>query len=328
MNLIALELAQERGAALVEKRLMESSTAVVIPDDVASNTIFDMVPLDSMFVAPYGRPFSQRKVDGLLKNWFLPSVGVLYLSFRYDSNNYALLDGQHRKVAAEQKGITKLPARIYIDLSYEQEADLYVRFATVNKQTALDRFRARIEAKEEHATTIRAIVRSHSDMDIATTSAPEPNMINAVDTLERVYNQYGAKALGESCLLIQSAWGNQSRAWGATIIRGMAMFWIRYHEVCKYKELIERLSCISPEQVLAKANAKRAALSSAESQSAVGLVLVDLYNDRRRSGRLPEWKRMVYGEKGKETARASMQTANAALKAKRAKQVSSSLVDQ
>lgn len=282
----------------------------LVPSDVATSTMFDWIAIDDMFVAPYGRPFSQKKVDGLRKRWDSNALGVLYVSYRHESNNYALLDGQHRKVAAEQEGLSKLPCRIYIDLTYEEEALLYVRFATVNKQNAVDRFRARLEAKDLIASEIRTIVTTSCEMDISMVSKGEPGKINAVDALERIYHQYGAQALRETCVLISATWDVQSRAWIAPMLRGVASFWVRYHEVCKYKTLVEKLQCVSPEQVIAKSSLKKAALSQAESESAVGRVLADIYNANMRAGKLPDWKVIALSDAEKARRSKAAKTGN------------------
>lgn len=271
---------------------------VLIPDEVKSQTLFDYVPLNKMFTAAYCRPFSQKKVDALRRNFDLNAIGVLYLSYRSSEDNYAIIDGHHRKVTAEQEGYTTLPARIYIDLTYEQEASLYVKFATVNKQTALDRFKARIEAKEPKALEIQSIVEEYGSMKIGPNFGSLTGYCQAAYTLEKVYNLHGAQALQEVCTLLRASYQDQQRAWSAPVLEGTAMFWTRYHTHPRlmYKRLVERLQLITPEQLIAKAVSIKATIKQADALSAVGRAIVLQYNAGLRGYQLPDWQAQVIGE--------------------------------
>jgi len=145
------------------RTLAANGTAQAEAVSFQRQTRFAWVPLGAMFSAPYERPLSQPKVDRILKAWDLRAVGVLYLSERVtpgsEDHAFAILDGRHRQAAAEQHGVASLPALIYQGLTYADEATLYVAFATVNRQTALDRFRARVEAGDP-TVSIDLLVRS------------------------------------------------------------------------------------------------------------------------------------------------------------------------
>lgn len=293
------------GAARERLNRRERLDVVAVPTDVRESTLFDWVPVDRMFVAPYGRPFSQKKVDGLLLNFDFAALGVLYLSFRSEEDNYAILDGQHRMVAAMQKGHTELPSRIYIDLSYEQEAALYVRFATVNRQTALDRFRARLEAKEPVALHIEGIIREHGGLEIAASSKGREGFFCAVDQAEKTLRRDGADGLIDVCRILRAAWETAPRAWTASMITGVAGFWIRYrrNKELRYDRLVSVLQLRTPESVLARA----AMIASTDRRSnvsgSIGMAILHLYNDGIRSHRLPGWAAMVYGDETREERR-------------------------
>src|SRR5678816_2340750 len=134
-------------------------TATMTQQELDSKTIYEIVPTSKMFVASYGRPLSVAKVQRIARAFDERAIGTVYLSLR-NNGEYAILDGQHRVAAANLKGIYELPARVFIDLSYEDEAALYVKFATVNKQTSLDRWRARVIAKEPKVQDITDLLQS------------------------------------------------------------------------------------------------------------------------------------------------------------------------
>lgn len=284
-----------------------ANPAHIVPKDLREQTLFDWVAVEKMFIAPYGRVFSQTKVNGLRKSFDFNAVGVLYLSFRDKEDMYAVLDGQHRKVAAEQEGYTMLPARIFLDLTYEQEAGLYVRFATVNKQMAVDRMRARLEARDPKALAIRAIVQERGmDVACALADSSKPRFIAAVYELEKVYDQHGGELLTEVCRTLQAAWDDQSRAWSCYLLSGTAAFLARYHgnPLFRYERLITRMRLLSPETILARAtmNSKTLQLSKG---ALVGMALLEIYNDGLRSGKLPAWQSFVISAAGLENLRIS-----------------------
>src|SRR4030095_16437700 len=160
-------------------------------------TRYEWVPLLSTFAAPYERPLSPSKVERLVTEWNLPAAGVLYLAERRDRPanepvRYPILDGRHRIAAAQRKGYERLPALIYQGLSYQEEARLYVAFATVNRQTSMDRYRARLEGGDEVALQIQRLARDVGHVMIGIQySIGSPGFLNAVFTCERILTQWG-----------------------------------------------------------------------------------------------------------------------------------------
>lgn len=264
-------------------------------------TTYAWVPLGSMFAAPYERPLSEAKVEHLLAHWDPRAVGVLYLAERVaelsDIRSYAILDGRHRKEAAARQGFSVLPALIYTGLSYEDEAALYVLFATVHQQTALDRFRARLEAGDPVATRIQTIAQDVAGLALPlTTGVGSPGYLNCVNTLERLYTHFGAALLIETCRTLREVWANQQRAWNASMVNGMTHFLARYQDHADFDRarLVTQLRLMTPETIYAEANLRTHLLRHADVRSAVGLAILDQYNAGLRAKKLPDWQTRVY----------------------------------
>lgn len=106
---------------------------------------------------------SKRLIEKIAREWDWRLCAPLTVSFRADEDGamaYFVIDGQHRLAAAEmRRDIPELPCIISQFESYEAEA---LAFVNINKDrksvTALDRFHARVAAKEELALAIKAIV--------------------------------------------------------------------------------------------------------------------------------------------------------------------------
>ena len=118
---------------------------------------FGWVPIDQCFVDAYGRPEKPGRVASVLKDFDEDGLGVIIVSARPDGR-YAVIDGNHRVLAAQKMGLTHIEASIRYGYTYEYEADLYGKFANVAKQTAGDQFRALVEKRDPDALDIKAIV--------------------------------------------------------------------------------------------------------------------------------------------------------------------------
>lgn len=280
-----------------------SATAQTV-DAWHDQTSFAWIPLSATFAAPYERPISQTKLARILNEWDLRAVGMIYLAERKsriasEPVSYAILDGRHRVAAAIQQAIDVLPALVYHGLSYQDEALLYVRFATVSRQTALDRFRARIEGEEPRALEIAAIVRDEAGLGIHVQSAAgEPGYFNAVATAELVYEELGAATLRASMRVLHAAWQDQQRAWIGQMVSGMAHFLARYQDVPRYDvaRLVTQLSLRTPEQLIARAHVLASTLrSGSDARSTLGQAIREVYNDGLRgANQLPDWQSRVY----------------------------------
>lgn len=258
------------------------------------DTIFDIVPTDKMFVGSYGRPLMISKVQQLARTFDPNAIGTIYLSLRRDGQ-FAILDGQHRIAASRLKGLVELPARVFIDLTYEQEAALYVKFATVNKQTSLDKFRARIEAKESLAVDIQDLLAQHNLF--VSYGGQVDHGIQAIGTIEALYKKYGRAVIRDTINTIYSTWQGHERAYTGPILNGLTMFLQRYRESEQPKldrrRLHDKLKQLTPESLLAKSSQLKGVLSQTESNATVGMVILYEYNHGLKLHRLPDWTNRV-----------------------------------
>lgn len=266
-----------------------------------TRTQFQWVPTSQMRAAPYARPISPTKVQGLRRAWDIRAVGTLYLAHAPatagEPETYNILDGSHRKAAAEAEGFFTLPALVYTGLSYPEEAQLYVQFATVNRQTALDRFRARLQAHDQQALEIEGIIRDEAKLELPLRYVVgAPGYLNAVYTVEMIYRQFGADLLRAVCATIRAAWRGAPRAWTDRLLLGLSMFFVRYREHPHFhvERLVTQLMLTTPEALSARAALIAAGHRRFEMRAALGIAVLDLYNEGLRSERLPDWATRAY----------------------------------
>lgn len=124
---------------------------------------FLMIPKTELEVdSAYQRNrINQRRVDTLTRSWDWIACGCLVVALR-DDNKWFVMDGQHRKLAADQRcDIHELPCLVFETKSRREEA---VSFLAINQCRlsigSLDRYRAALLAGDKTASAVEAMLRS------------------------------------------------------------------------------------------------------------------------------------------------------------------------
>jgi hypothetical protein len=124
---------------------------------------FLMIPKTELEVDPaYQRNrINQRRVDALTRTWDWIACGCLIVALR-DDNKWFVMDGQHRKLAADQRSdIRELPCLVFETTHRREEA---LGFLAINQGRvgvgSLDRYRAQLLSGDTIATAVEAMLRS------------------------------------------------------------------------------------------------------------------------------------------------------------------------
>jgi hypothetical protein len=252
-------------------------------------TLPDVAPIAKTFVDDrYARPIHEPLVRKLLREWDERALGTIMLSLRPDGW-FAIIDGQHRIEAAKRMHMTELPARIYIDLTVEEEARLYRLFAVRKQQSTMDRFRAGIVEGDPGLLRIRRIVEALG-MRVQSGHYGEGSLA-AVGTLARVYARYGPDMLDLVLRTLYAAFGRDSRAYSHAMLNGLAAFIVRYEEHCDWVRLVRRMKEEGLQEINQRLFAiKRAFRNPGSSDPIVGQIIVDIYNKHLTANRLMPWE--------------------------------------
>ena len=102
---------------------------------------------------------NQRRVDALTRTWDWIACGCLVVALR-DDNKWFVMDGQHRKLAADQRSdIQELPCLVFETTSRREEA---LGFLAINQGRigvgSLDRYRAALLAGDATAMAVEAML--------------------------------------------------------------------------------------------------------------------------------------------------------------------------
>jgi hypothetical protein len=251
--------------------------------DLDEFTFLERVPIKLMFLAPYQRPIGSTQIGRMLRQGFDPrKLGIVTLSLREDGR-YAIVDGSHRRYIAVQHGYNDMLARVFIDLTYEEEARLFEALNTIKAPTALDRFRARIEYEEETALDIAAAL-AEVQLRIGSGGAQSTREVSCVAALDRLYREQGPRSFREVLSVIHAAWGTDDpHAWSGRIIDGFRMFWARYRNAIEFKRLVVQMQNVSPRKLMAEAGVSPIRTDSPG--ALIGRQLVAIYMGRSRSDR-------------------------------------------
>lgn len=132
----------------------------------------------------YGRPLSEPHVARLVKTWNPDLVGIITISARSNGTQICV-DGQHRVHAAREVGAKSLPARLVEFESVEEEAEFFLGLNTMKAPRAIDRFKARLRAKDEDTVAIAKILKSYN---ISVAAHSGVGVLSSVTTVENLYS--------------------------------------------------------------------------------------------------------------------------------------------
>jgi hypothetical protein len=127
---------------------------------------------------------NQRRVDTLTRGWDWIACGCLVVALR-DDNKWFVMDGQHRKLAADQRSdIRDLPCLVFETTSRREEA---LGFLAINQGRvgvgSLDRYRAQLLTGDKTAFAVESMLKSTGHRAGDTASARTVSCIQCLYTL-------------------------------------------------------------------------------------------------------------------------------------------------
>lgn len=240
----------------------------------------------------YARSLSENRLRILRRDWDSMACSPLIISKRADGTLY-VVDGNHRRVVAWEKGIGSLPAMIFSGLEQAREADLYTKLGTVLGQTPWTRFQSRLVAGDEAAQDI---------VTIATACGFEVNAISyqdgriqAIARLETIYGRGGPEGLHWTLSVLQRAFAGHRESLGEMQLEGVFSFWQRYGMLVDEAEVSTLLGAAGINAWHDRAASIWGRVDVGRRSNTFGMAIADLLNDTwRKKGRkvkdlLPAW---------------------------------------
>ena len=166
---------------------------------------FEQIPIKNLVSnQEYQRNLSLAHIQRAAENFDLYQINPVKVS-RRDGINY-VFNGQHTiEIVALVSGSRETPVwcMVYDELCYEHEADIFAnQMKFVKPLSAYEIFIANIEAGNDQQILIKTLVESFG-LQIGSKKAPK--VINAVSTLEAVFEKYGYLSDTHTAVALYSA---------------------------------------------------------------------------------------------------------------------------
>lgn len=236
------------------------------------------------------RALKQHRVNKIAGDFQPEALGVLTTSLRPDGLVH-LIDGQHRYRAAETvgyKGVIK--TNEYHGLSLAEEAALFRLLNNTEKVNPIDQF---VVACVEGRRDAVQIAKFLADNGWTVSTAAGKGKISAIRSLERVYasGEHGPWAASAAIAVLTSAYGHIASAVNGSLIEGTGRFLIKYHGNVDLTDLGKRLSQSpgGPDALVGYARGQKLSRTGNLSTQ-VARVVLSIYNERRRTTKLPDWQ--------------------------------------
>ncbi|MDF2881550.1 MAG: hypothetical protein K0R54_2107 [Clostridiaceae bacterium] len=217
-------------------------------------TSYQFLLVKDLRLAKYQRPLEMSRVKKYASEFDKTLLTPIVVSKR-NGFNY-VVDGQHRTVLAKTMGLDGLMALVYEGLTYEEEADYFKKLNNANgeqkKVSKIDMFNASVEAKDIRALDIKAIIE---DLGFRMAKTSGNNTITAMNTLEKMYDKYGAQGLKDTLILSKNTWNGETYSLNNQVISGLASFLNIYSGQPNFsaKTFIKQLSSVPSQRVHSEA---------------------------------------------------------------------------
>ena len=233
------------------------------------------------------RRLDERKVLKIAEDFDINALGVVTVSHRADGTIH-VVDGQHR-VHAVRLAIgddAKIQARVFSDLSLDEEARLFRLLNNTSRVGAFDLFRVRVVEGEPDATAINDIIESYGwHLSLAGSA----HAFGAVAAMERVYRRHPAVA-DLTVETLTRAWGHGPITLDGRLIGGMGSLIVRYRDVLNLEDLSTRLAVYpgGPAKLISTASGWHEQYHWPMPRAVAETMRV-AYNKGRSSRKLPMW---------------------------------------
>lgn len=248
------------------------------------------------YAPPYGngyaRPLSEHRLKQLRRDWDPLAVSPMTISRRADGSLW-IIDGNHRRLVAYEKGIAQLPAMVHANLSRELEADLYTKLGTVLGQTPWTRFQAKLVAGNDTARDIIKIAQRY-DLEVNAMGHLD-GRIQAVARLEWIYARGGPEGLNWVLAFLSSAFDGQRDSLGELQLEGTFGFYLRYANSVQREEVARILGAGGVNAWHDRAESIFGRVDVGNRSNTYGVAIADVVNDTwRKKGKkvkdlLPAW---------------------------------------
>lgn len=265
-------------------------------DAVAKKSSLRWIPLADLQIDPEAqRRFSVGWVKARVAIFDPEKLGFIVVNRRTNGKVYAI-DGQHRAALMRAVGWSdqQIQCEYYEGLTQREEALVFLARNDRKAVQPFDKFRVAVTGGVTEPCDIDRIVRAQN---LVLDVEQKDGHINAVSALEYIYRGGGVTsakeapaALARTLKTVQGAWGRQSSSFIGKILEGVGLVQLRYDGKLDQDALSKKLALVSggAPGILARAKNLKD-IKGRPMNHCVAAVVVDVYNQGRRKGKVEDW---------------------------------------
>ena len=218
---------------------------------------FEQIPIKNLVSnQDYQRSLSFSHIEKAAEHFDLYQINPVKVS-RRDGINY-VFNGQHTiEIVALVSGSRETPVwcMIYDDLSYEHEADIFANQQQyVKRLSPYEVFAANIEAGNNSQLIIKDLVESHG---LVIGHKKTHGVLNAVSTLEAIYDKYGYHVLNRALNLCIATWEGDPSSLSGNMLSAISKLIVTYNNMLDDDTFKEKLGAVSPKVIIRTAKERR-----------------------------------------------------------------------
>ncbi len=228
---------------------------------------------------------SLKNLEYLREHFSWANCGALIVCHAPEKKQYAVVDGQHRFIAAQARGdINELPCVVIQGQDFQKQAKSFVAINTKRVSlNTLAAFHAGVAAGNPDAAAVKEIV-DECKIDIPRVPVNRgdtaPRQVQCVGTLVNLLGGYSKKQIVWALTIIPEAYGDERGQMRASLIKGLAEF-IRLNPDADRERMVDVLSGVDPEGLEADARSYMA-IKGGTAKAAVTEALDRLYKNAGR----------------------------------------------
>lgn len=250
-------------------------------------TIYEVIRADHLtFDSLYQRAVNPAHVAKIVRSFDPKKLGVVTVSLRANGAT-VVVDGQHRAIACRSlRDDYPVPCAVYDGLSLADEAMLFTDLQRSRKSlTPGEIFRADLVAGDPEALAIKRIV---SECGYALNlNGGYRSGLSAFAKVREIYRRDRGETLRRVLRIMQGAWGEDVSPRQRTI-SGTAILVGRYGDELDAGRMADQLKTVTQRDVELRGEVIAHSYRCSNPEG-VARHMHALYNDRRRTNRLPDW---------------------------------------
>jgi hypothetical protein len=216
----------------------------------------------------YQRHQSPKKVRDIANGYTVISAGVLLVNVRTDGT-WALMDGGHRRAAAQLNNMDRHASLVWYGLTYQQEVEVWRKCNTNRKQPdRVEVYHAALAGGDMKARIIRDAI-AKADVVVATrtggrTGVKHANELVAIAACYNVYDQYDAQTITYVLRSLRSYWPDDRLAISDKMIHGFTIFQGAFRGRFDEKRMVKKIHTMSLKTFLRDAAAAKLSYDAGE----------------------------------------------------------------